>query len=524
MNISMKKVFILFSVFCLASCDKDALIPVGTSNVATVEITGISSVGFNSAIVGLSVNYPAGRTLKSVGIQSTSFNVIQTVTNLPTLNGSKQTLNVNVNLSNLSPNQNYLVKPFADISVGESNSTSNLNIKFLGLEKPFQTKPSSSATSATEYLNFQLIKTNSGIGSPVNATEFDNLLKDKPVLITGTILINPKIFNLINWYLFSELNSILSSTLAGDYFALVVSGYFVPLETGIYTFTLQGDDSQEFSLDGKVVIGNYGPTAIYPTGTYTGTTNLIAGKTYELRVRMQETEGGEGLRFFWKKPSNQTNWIQDANELRATLSGELPKGPVVNTVVSKTGRIWMDRNLGASQVATSPTDALGYGDLYQWGRPADGHQLRTSGTTTNLSSTDQPGNNNFIIVKNAPTDWRSTQNNNLWQGTNGINNPCPTGFRLPTESEWSLELSTWGTKNATAAFESVLKLPSAGSRISFGGNVLINNNEPSGYYWSSTVYNLDVMNLDFYNRSSGSNAYTYPSHKAGGLSVRCIKD
>lgn len=521
MNISMKKVFILFSVFCLASCDKDALIPVGTSNGATVEITGISSVGFNSAIVGLSVNYPAGRTLKSVGIQSNNFTTTQVVTNAPILNGSKQTLNVNVNLSNLSPNQNYLVKPFADISVGESNSISNLNIKFLGIEKLFQTQP---FPLATGYLNFQLIKTNLGSVSPSNATEFDNLIKDKTVLNTGTILINPNSVNLINWFPFSELNSVLKSTLTGDYFALVVSGYFVPLETGIYTFTLQGDDSQEFSLDGKVVIGNYGPTAIYPTGTYTGTTNMIAGKTYELRVRMQETEGGEGLRFFWKKPSNQANWIQDANELRATLSGELPKGPVVNTVVSKTGRIWMDRNLGASQVATSPTDEKAFGDLYQWGRPADGHQLRISGTTTNLSSTDQPGNNNFIIVKNAPTDWRSTQNNNLWQGVNGINNPCPSGFRLPTESEWNLELLTWAKKNATGAFESVLKLPSAGSRIAFGGNILIDNNEPSGFYWSSTIYNLDVINFDFYNRFSGSNAYTYPSHKATGVSVRCIKD
>lgn len=39
-----------------------------------------------------------------------------------------------------------------------------------------------------------------------------------------------------------------------------------------------------------------------------------------------------------------------------------------------TGLIWMDKNLGASQVATSSTDAASYGDLYQWGRAAEGHQ------------------------------------------------------------------------------------------------------------------------------------------------------
>ena len=42
-----------------------------------------------------------------------------------------------------------------------------------------------------------------------------------------------------------------------------------------------------------------------------------------------------------------------------------------------TGRTWMDRNLGASRVATGNTDAEAYGDLYQWGRAADGHQKET---------------------------------------------------------------------------------------------------------------------------------------------------
>jgi hypothetical protein len=67
-------------------------------------------------------------------------------------------------------------------------------------------------------------------------------------------------------------------------------------------------------------------------------------------------------------------------------------------VTSAGGSIWMDRNLGATQVATSSTDALAYGNLFQWGRGADGHQVRTSGTTTTLSSADQPGNSNFILV------------------------------------------------------------------------------------------------------------------------------
>jgi hypothetical protein len=49
-----------------------------------------------------------------------------------------------------------------------------------------------------------------------------------------------------------------------------------------------------------------------------------------------------------------------------------------------TGKVWLDRNLGARQVCTSSTDAACYGDLYQWGRAKDGHESRTSGTTETL--------------------------------------------------------------------------------------------------------------------------------------------
>jgi hypothetical protein len=50
-----------------------------------------------------------------------------------------------------------------------------------------------------------------------------------------------------------------------------------------------------------------------------------------------------------------------------------------------TGRTWMDKNLGASQVAISSTDSASFGHLYQWGRGSDVHQLRTSGTTAEVA-------------------------------------------------------------------------------------------------------------------------------------------
>jgi uncharacterized protein (TIGR02145 family) len=182
----------------------------------------------------------------------------------------------------------------------------------------------------------------------------------------------------------------------------------------------------------------------------------------------------------------------------------------------------MDRNLGATQVATSSTDAAAYGDLYQWGRGADGHQIRTSATTTTLSSTDQPGNGNFIIAPNSPEDWRSPQNTNLWQGVNGVNNPCPSGYRLPTDTEWGEEVVTWNNNNASGALASPLKLTRAGYREYFTGELddgLINSNI-GGYYWSSTVNGSNARTLYFdVNGSSLIN-----DRRAYGNSVRCIKN
>jgi hypothetical protein len=151
---------------------------------------------------------------------------------------------------------------------------------------------------------------------------------------------------------------------------------------------------------------------------------------------------------------------------------------VVDVTNPATGKIWMDRNLGASQAATSSTDANSYGDLYQWGRRSDGHQCRNSATTTTLSSTDQPSHGNFIRAPNSPWDWRSPQNNNLWQGVNGVNNPCPSGYRLPTFAELDAERASWSSNNSAGAFASPLKLPLAGSRIGSNGSLLLGFQRP----------------------------------------------
>lgn len=114
-------------------------------------------------------------------------------------------------------------------------------------------------------------------------------------------------------------------------------------------------------------------------------------------------------------------------------------------------------------------------------------------------------------------DWFMNHDDNLWQGVNGVNNPCPTGFRVPTEVEWTIELLNWETYDSVGAFGSVLKIPEAGNR-DFQGNILFGYEE--SLFWTSTINVTRSRGLiigewgyEFFNGS-----------RAEGFSVRCVKD
>jgi uncharacterized protein (TIGR02145 family) len=211
-------------------------------------------------------------------------------------------------------------------------------------------------------------------------------------------------------------------------------------------------------------------------------------------------------------------------------SGTTIINPVTNPI---TGRTWMDRNLGASQVATSSTDINSYGFLYQWGRRSDGHQCRTSNSTDIISSVNQPSHALHIMCNgsNITNDWRNPQNSNLWQGVSGINNPCPTGYRLPTGAEFSAEASTWTNLNTNGAFSSILKFTVGGMRgyTDGSGDPLLQVGV-QGLYWTSSTF-LD--NLNNYSKSdffliASTQATLFTGSMGGsraqGMSVRCIKE
>jgi uncharacterized protein (TIGR02145 family) len=233
----------------------------------------------------------------------------------------------------------------------------------------------------------------------------------------------------------------------------------------------------------------YSVTISSGTGTFTGTlTGLSGGNTYFVRSFA-------------------------TNSVGTSYGTEISFSTVIPTVVSAGGRIWMDRNLGATSVATSATDASSYGDLYQWGRGTDGHQLRNASSLGSISNTDSPGNNKFI----KGGDWRSPKNDNLWQGITGTNNPCPSGFRLPTKAEWETEFQSWSNRNEAGAFASPLKLPSAGYRDFSDGSISYTFYHR---YWTSTTNGDEAESVIYDAGWIGAST----QKRGNGMNCRCIKN
>lgn len=202
-------------------------------------------------------------------------------------------------------------------------------------------------------------------------------------------------------------------------------------------------------------------------------------------------------------------------------------------VTTTTGRTWMQWNLGATAFPSDNTTIAAMGSLYQWGRATDGHQVRTSGYTS-ITATTAPKIYDAASVKlgkffTTYTSWLNPQNDHLWQGVNGINNPCPSGYRVPTINEFMTEIATLGAYGVDPAFNSVLKLQRFRRRD--GANVTGSSYDIGGYYWTSSVVAATNSDIDpgaysilIRTENNYPETITQESARYHGMAVRCLKD
>jgi uncharacterized protein (TIGR02145 family) len=248
------------------------------------------------------------------------------------------------------------------------------------------------------------------------------------------------------------------------------------------------------------------------------------------------------------------------------------------------------------KTAATPFKTI-FGDMYQWGRRTDGHEKVWSALSPNvpvpLANYTNAGEEFSGVLTSAP-DWLEGYGNNKkgrWGGqksddyannhptSKGINDPCPSGLRVPSNDEWQgitqglnnsvgfpdvdalisfngINRWVWHDGSATTTvsgwlvfppkqlgttpsadnndYESspTLFLPAAGYRNSYTG---VNYQDgrlslagTEGWYWSSTVKEKSEERsymVNIYNQNDNIVfQYTHRYSRALGHSVRCVAE
>ena len=273
-----------------------------------------------------------------------------------------------------------------------------------------------------------------------------------------------------------------------------------------------------------------GPWTAFASNPYTGTSAAVTGLA-----------------------GNYAYWIRVT-----TIGGSCPgavsisNGPYVGCAAkinATTWRILMCHNLGANPTLDPHTPVVGLQGAYiQWGRrgPSTTGDSRidwqTAGNTVNFAAAPTAGNPNsgaiggWSSIVAADFSWRTAG------GVKTSNDPCPSGFRLLTNTE-HIAISNNNTKTTTGTFNNTLSnfgaavhysgangvinltYPAAGSRSHVDGAAF--NRALEASIWSSTESGGDAS----YNRQTNSTSEPNNiwnnagvSNKQLGLNVRCIKE
>jgi uncharacterized protein (TIGR02145 family) len=299
--------------------------------------------------------------------------------------------------------------------------------------------------------------------------------------------------------------------------------------------------------NGRNIEFSYSATSISTnTGFIQATLKSKVGDLYLKQLDLQTGIGNDYLGWLVAQfiyPSNSTGGtanfaVRDIAAIPDRNIADVNHRMFYLPVIATDGNIWLTNNLGANYSnidkstftftfqANTYNDYRAYGSLFQWGRFSDGHELINwtsnssgtgSGISSTLSTTQTPNNTTFYTNSISNYDWLSAVNSNLWQGETGTNNPCPIGFRLPTNTEMDRLVSDSMITTQINAASSTLKIPSSGSRYVLDGNI---SGGTQGIYWTSSTSGLDSNFRSFFNGGTGN----YSGGRGNGYSVRCIRD
>jgi len=306
----------------------------------------------------------------------------------------------------------------------------------------------------------------------------------------------------------------------------VLPGHTLSTEnaTGAVTYAITGGaDAARFTVDAATGV-------VSAADTDKTDFEIKASYTYNVSA----TSGG--------KTATQTVTVS-LNQVLVTR-GAFSYGCVPNNA---TGKIWLDKNLGATIVCPTSNELTCVGGFYQFGRGTDGHEVRNSPkhnakvlggpgggapakrargrafTINAINSVNGVSINGAVIV-DASTWWTKEDDDGMiraarWaDSTGGVGSICPVGYRVPTITELSAEAASWVTSDAAGAFASPLKLGVTGYRRqnATAKYILLTR----GYYRATTgvIHSHDALRFTAGAVASSSLSDTQSAN------IRCIKN
>jgi len=251
-------------------------------------------------------------------------------------------------------------------------------------------------------------------------------------------------------------------------------------------------------------------TSVVPgNGAYTSTlTNLADTTLYYVRAYATSIVGtsyGSELtfttRYFYCGASDVTVYhkVDTISPATATILYGTTTG-----IDGELAKCWITKNLGATQQATSVTDATDASSGWYW-------QFNRKQGYTHNGATATPAWTITSINENS--DWLMA------------NDPCRIEmggiWRIPTKTEWNNIDSSSSWTNYNAPYGSALKLHGAGYIAANSGSLVDRGSH--GYFWSNSQHPNDFSTGWLFGMDSGS-AWLISDNKAHGASIRCIRN